>query len=188
MSGLDIVIWPDARLTQLGTPVDIITPESVQLLADMFDTMYDAPGRGLAAPQVGRSERIFVFDAGWKDGAPTPIACVNPEIIALSDDRLTGEEGCLSIPGVPMDIARAAQGHSTGMKRYMDDALAHQEIEDACRAPICVHATRSMSRSNWMSAPRSDRASGSTSRRKVFSSYLRPSVSSSSGGVNAWPT
>jgi peptide deformylase len=108
MSVLDIVIWPDARLTQVCTPVDIITPEIVQLMADMFDTMYDAPGRGLAAPQVGRSERIFVFDAGWKEGTPTPIACVNPQIIALSDERLTGEEGCLSIPGVPMDIDRAA--------------------------------------------------------------------------------
>lgn len=108
MSVLDIVLWPDARLTQVCDKVDIITPEIVQLMADMFDTMYDAPGRGLAAPQVGRSERIFVFDAGWKEGAPTPIACVNPEIIALSEDRLTGEEGCLSIPNVPMDIARAA--------------------------------------------------------------------------------
>jgi peptide deformylase len=109
MSVLDIVIWPDARLTRVCAPVPMITPEIVRLMADMFDTMYDAPGRGLAAPQVGRTERIFVFDAGWKSGSPTPIACVNPEIIALSEDRMTGEEGCLSIPNTPMDIERAAQ-------------------------------------------------------------------------------
>lgn len=109
MSVLRIVEWPDARLTHMCQPVGMITPELVALIADMFDTMYDAPGRGLAAPQVGRTERIFVFDAGWKDGTPTPIACVNPEIIALSGDRRTGEEACLSIPGVPMDIERATE-------------------------------------------------------------------------------
>ncbi len=104
MSVLDIVLWPDARLTRVCAPVDRITPELVTLIADMFDTMYDAPGRGLAAPQVGRFERIFVFDGGWKGGNPTPIACVNPEIVALSDARLTGEEGW------PVD-PRRANGH-----------------------------------------------------------------------------
>ena len=135
MSVLDIVIWPDARLTQICTPVSEITPEIGQLLADMFDTMYDAPGRGLAAPQVGRSERIFVFDAGWKTGTPTPIACVNPEIIALSDERLTGEEGCLSIPGVPMDIARAAEV----TLRWTDRTGTHERIFTGAEAVIVQH-------------------------------------------------
>ncbi len=109
MSILDIVLWPDPRLTAVCDPVPGISADIEGLIADMFDTMYDAPGRGLAAPQVGRTERIFVFDAGWKAGTPTPVACVNPEIVALSDERLIGEEGCLSIPGVPMDISRAAE-------------------------------------------------------------------------------
>lgn len=135
MSVLDIVIWPDARLTQICTPVLEITPEIEQLLADMFDTMYDAPGRGLAAPQVGRSERIFVFDAGWKTGTPTPIACVNPEIIALSDERLTGEEGCLSIPGVPMDIARAAEV----TLRWTDRTGTHERLFTGAEAVIVQH-------------------------------------------------
>ena len=135
MSVLDIVIWPDARLTQVCQPVEGITPGITQLIADMFDTMYAAPGRGLAAPQVGRSERIFVFDAGWKDGAPTPVACVNPEIIALSEDRLTGEEGCLSIPNTPMDIERAAQV----TLRWTDPEGTHERTFTGAEAVIVQH-------------------------------------------------
>ena len=135
MSLLDIVIWPDARLTRVCAPVPIITPKIVRLMADMFDTMYDAPGRGLAAPQVGRSERIFVFDAGWKEGNPTPIACVNPEIIALSEDRLTGEEGCLSIPDTPMDIERAAQV----TLRWTDVEGTHERTFSGAEAVIVQH-------------------------------------------------
>ena len=63
MSVLDIVTWPDARLTAVCAPVATRTPEIDQLIADMFETMYAARGRGLAAPQVGRTERIFVFDS-----------------------------------------------------------------------------------------------------------------------------
>ena len=85
MSVLDIVLWPDAGLSTQCVPVDAITPELEQLIADMFDTMYAAQGRGLAAPQVGRTERIFVFDANWKSGVPSPVVCVNPEILSVSE-------------------------------------------------------------------------------------------------------
>jgi peptide deformylase len=135
MSVLDIVVWPDVRLTQMCLPVDLITPEIVELVADMFDTMYDAPGRGLAAPQVGRTERIFVFDAGWKDGTPTPVACINPEIISLSETQLTGEEGCLSIPGVPMDISRAAEV----TLRWTDVEGIHERSFTGAEAVIVQH-------------------------------------------------
>jgi len=135
MSVLEIVKWPDARLTQMCQPVGIITPELVTLMADMFDTMYDAPGRGLAAPQVGRTERIFVFDAGWKEGAPTPVACVNPQIVALSEDRKTGEEGCLSIPNVPMDIERAAEV----TLRWTDLEGMHERTFTGAEAVIVQH-------------------------------------------------
>ncbi|MCX8226311.1 MAG: peptide deformylase [Sulfitobacter sp.] len=135
MSLLDIVVWPDVRLTQMCLPVDHITPEIVELVADMFDTMYDAPGRGLAAPQVGRAERIFVFDAGWKDGTPTPVACINPEIISLSETQLTGEEGCLSIPGVPMDISRAAEV----TLRWTDVEGIHERSFTGAEAVIVQH-------------------------------------------------
>jgi peptide deformylase len=135
MSVLDIVVWPDVRLTQMCLPVDLITPEIVELVADMFDTMYDAPGRGLAAPQVGRTERIFVFDAGWKDGTPTPVACINPEIISLSETQLTGEEGCLSIPGVPMGISRAAEV----TLRWTDVEGIHERSFTGAEAVIVQH-------------------------------------------------
>lgn len=103
-----IVFWPDPVLRRACAPVD--APDTVaDLIRDMFDTMYDAPGRGLAAPQIGVSARVFVMDAGWKTGTPTPIAMINPEILWRSDDRITGAEGCLSIPGVMADVERFSE-------------------------------------------------------------------------------
>jgi peptide deformylase len=74
----------------------------------MLQTMYAAPGRGLAAPQVGETCRMFVMDVAWKTGAPDPVICVNPVIIEASDVLQTRDEGCLSIPDVPMPITRPA--------------------------------------------------------------------------------
>ncbi|WP_323780487.1 peptide deformylase [Thalassovita sp.] len=105
MSVLPILKWPDPRLSQLCDPVG--ADEDVdQLISDMLETMYDAPGRGLAAPQVGVMKRIFVMDCGWKDGDMTPVICINPEFVTRSDDLVTGEEGCLSIPDAPADVTR----------------------------------------------------------------------------------
>ena len=72
----------------------------------MLETMYAAPGRGLAGPQVGVLRRIFVMDCTWKEGAPTPRICLNPQILAASDRLAVMTEGCLSIPGVPASVAR----------------------------------------------------------------------------------
>jgi peptide deformylase len=69
--------------------------------------MYAAPGRGLAAPQVGHVLRLFVMDVAWKDGAHEPFVCINPEIVERSGDTVTGPEGCLSIPGVTAEVPRA---------------------------------------------------------------------------------
>ena len=135
MSVLDIVTWPDARLTAVCAPVATRTPEIDRLIDDMFDTMYAAPGRGLAAPQVGRTERIFVFDAGWKEGTPTPVACINPQIVSLSDTRAIGEEGCLSIPGVPMDIARTTEV----TLRWTDADGTHERKFTGAEAVIVQH-------------------------------------------------
>ncbi|TMM52967.1 peptide deformylase [Sulfitobacter sabulilitoris] len=107
MSVLPILKWPDPRLRETCAPVEAITPEIDRLAADMLETMYDAPGRGLAGPQVGAMVRIFVIDAGWKSGVPAPQVFVNPEIIALSEVRQTGEESCLSIPRETMLVSRA---------------------------------------------------------------------------------
>ncbi len=109
MSVLPIVLWPDPRLTDTCVPVEEITPEIETLAADMLETMYAAPGRGLAAPQVGSTHRIFVMDAGWKEGKSDPLVCINPMLQELSEERVTNTEGCLSIPGVSAEISRPAQ-------------------------------------------------------------------------------
>jgi peptide deformylase len=106
MAVLPILRWPDARLGQVCAPV---TGDVTGLAADMLDTMYDAPGRGLAAPQVGVLKRLFVMDVAWKTGAPDPLVCINPEILWASETRAEGAEGCLSIPGPTTVVSRATQ-------------------------------------------------------------------------------
>jgi len=94
---LPIVLWPDPRLRETCAPVTDLADVQT-LAADMLETMYDAPGRGLAAPQVGVMVRMFVMDAGWKEGKSDPLVCINPMFQEISEDRVAGEEGCLSIP------------------------------------------------------------------------------------------
>ncbi|WP_417207491.1 peptide deformylase [Antarctobacter sp.] len=108
MSLLPILKWPDPRLAQPCAPVT--DPKAVEsLVTDMFETMYDAPGRGLAAPQVGVMQRLFVMDAGWKEGDMTPLVCLNPTIMSATDAKTTVTEGCLSVPGVTADVTRPAE-------------------------------------------------------------------------------
>ncbi len=109
MSVLEILMWPDPRLAQICAPLDAITPEIEQLAADMLETMYAAPGRGLAGPQVGAMVRIFVMDVGWKEGRPDPLVCINPMLQEIGEDRATNTEGCLSIPGVSAEVSRPSQ-------------------------------------------------------------------------------
>ncbi|KIN62323.1 Peptide deformylase [Sulfitobacter noctilucicola] len=109
MTVLPILTWPDARLTETCAPVEKITPEIEALTADMLETMYAAPGRGLAAPQVGVMQRIFVMDTGWKEGKSDPIICINPMLQEVSEERQSNDEGCLSIPGVMANVSRPAQ-------------------------------------------------------------------------------
>ena len=106
MAVLAARLWPDPVLSRVAEPVTE-SAAARGLAADMLDTMYHAPGRGLAAPQVGVSLRVFVMDATWKEGAPAPQVFVNPVIVSRSDDLATGPEGCLSIPGITTAIARA---------------------------------------------------------------------------------
>lgn len=103
---LQILRWPDPRLSQ-HCATAVLDDDLRQLASDMFETMYAAPGRGLAAPQVGRLVRLFVMDVTWKDGARSPQAFVNPKVVEFSTARVTGPEGCLSIPGPVTDIDRA---------------------------------------------------------------------------------
>jgi peptide deformylase len=106
MSVLEILRWPDARLNQVCAPVAEITPDIEALAQDLLETMYAAPGRGLAAPQVGAMIRMFVMDVDWKVGDASPMVFINPTIEAVSETDATIGEGCLSIPDVSMDITR----------------------------------------------------------------------------------
>jgi peptide deformylase len=106
MTVLPILHWPDPCLSTPCTPASQ-TDAVRKLAADMLETMYAAPGRGLAAPQVGLPIRLFVMDVTWKEGTPAPRICLNPEILWRSDTTATGIEGCLSIPGITTDITRA---------------------------------------------------------------------------------
>jgi peptide deformylase len=103
-----ILIHPDPRLKKLCDPVAEITDEVRQLAADMLETMYDAPGIGLAAPQVGVTRRLIVMDCN-KEGPPEPLALVNPQVIWSSEDQTVYEEGCLSIPDIYNDVTRPAE-------------------------------------------------------------------------------
>ena len=102
-----IVLHPDARLKKKSVEVESITDAFIKLADDMMETMYDAPGIGLAAPQIGVLERLIVMDCAKKEcEEPDPIIMVNPIITASSAEKSVYEEGCLSIPEHFAEITR----------------------------------------------------------------------------------
>ncbi|MFV0410736.1 MAG: peptide deformylase [Paracoccus sp. (in: a-proteobacteria)] len=104
-----ILLHPDPRLKKVCEPIARITPEIETLAADMLATMYDAPGVGLAGPQVGALSRIFVMDAQRDPEAePRPMVLINPEITWESEQQSVYEEGCLSIPDQYAEVTRPA--------------------------------------------------------------------------------
>ena len=106
--------YGDPVLRKKAEPVASVTPEIRELIASLFDTMYRERGIGLAAPQVGVSQRIFVVDVEAEEGERTKLALVNPTI-TLSAGTVVGEEGCLSIPGIHADVKRHAEVTLEGM-------------------------------------------------------------------------
>lgn len=108
MTVLPVVRWPDPRLKARCAPVGAVTDALRRLAADMLETMYAAPGRGLAGPQVGALLRLFVMDPTWREGRPDPLVAIDPEIVPLGPALATGPEGCLSIPGVLAEVTRPA--------------------------------------------------------------------------------
>ncbi len=106
MALLPILHYPDPRLREVAKPVTEITPEILKLIDDMAETMYDAPGCGLAANQVGVMLRIFVIDTAGEDEPSDLRVYINPEILEL-DGVQVWEEGCLSFPGATEEIKRA---------------------------------------------------------------------------------
>lgn len=108
MAVRQLLQWPDPRLMQVCAPIEV-GADLTTLAADMLDTMYDANGRGLAGPQIGVMQRIFVMDITWKEARRAPQVLINPEIVAVSEAHVGGEEGCLSIPDTPLEVARPAE-------------------------------------------------------------------------------
>jgi peptide deformylase len=136
MSKLEIITVPDPVLKQVAQPVEKIDEAVLHQIDDMFETMYAAPGIGLAANQVGKLNRIFVMDVTYRDKeAPRqPIAMINPEIVWKSEDISVMEEGCLSIPGQYADVERPA----VVRVRYLDQKGEFQEMEVSELASHCV--------------------------------------------------
>ncbi|MEX0387086.1 peptide deformylase [Spiribacter onubensis] len=104
MAKREILQYPDERLRTRARPVETIDDRVRELVSDMFETMYDAPGIGLAATQIDVHERIVVMDVS-EDGSE-PMALINPEIVHRADSREIAEEGCLSIPGYADNVER----------------------------------------------------------------------------------
>jgi peptide deformylase len=104
-----LVNLPDPRLRLKSEPVDKITDEIRKLAEDMLETMYDAPGVGLAAIQIGVPKRLVVMDTSKKEEERRPVVLVNPEITWASEEKSTYEEGCLSIPEYYEEVERPAR-------------------------------------------------------------------------------
>jgi peptide deformylase len=132
----DIISIPDKRLRVVSEPVAKITPEVRALAEDMFETMYDAPGIGLAAIQVAVPLRLITMDLAKKEGEKAPRVFINPEILSKSEDFSVYEEGCLSIPEYYEEVERAA----TVRVRFMDlDGKVHEEDAEGLFATCIQH-------------------------------------------------
>lgn len=104
-----ILIHPDPRLRKACEPIASISTEMGKLAEDMLETMYDAPGVGLAAPQIGITKQLIVLDCEKAPHAPRPLVMFNPEITWSSEDLSIYEEGCLSIPDQYAEVERPAE-------------------------------------------------------------------------------
>jgi peptide deformylase len=121
----EIIILPDKRLRLVSQPTKANDPELRALVDDMFETMYEAPGIGLAAIQVGVPKRVIVMDLAKKDDPKAPLVIINPQVLWRSDEKAIYEEGCLSIPEFYEEVERPAQVRV----RFLDLSGAEQEME-----------------------------------------------------------
>lgn len=131
MQKLDLVLFPDEGLREVCAPIPEMTDDLDRLIDDMFYTMYDAPGIGLAAPQVAVQQRVIVVDVS--EDKNQPIALINPEIIR-STGQITWEEGCLSLPGIYAHVDRPSDILVRAMNR--DGEMIEMEAYDLMA--ICI--------------------------------------------------
>jgi peptide deformylase len=134
MAILPIITAPDPRLKQIAAPVEKVDGEVRKLMADMLETMYAAPGIGLAAPQVGVLKRVIVLDLARDDEEPQPLKMANPEVVWVSDDDAVYNEGCLSLPEHYADVARPA----ACKVRYLDEQNEIRILEAEGLLATCV--------------------------------------------------
>ncbi|HHL45610.1 MAG TPA: peptide deformylase [Gammaproteobacteria bacterium] len=131
MALLPILHYPDVRLRKIAKPVDEVTDEIRRLIDDMFETMYDAPGIGLAATQVNVHQRLLVADIS--EHKDQPLVFINPNLLSLDGEELT-EEGCLSVPGIYEPVKRASRIKVSALDRSGD----HFELEAEGMLAVCI--------------------------------------------------
>lgn len=132
MALLNILKFPDKRLFKVARPVAVVDERIRTLVRDMAETMYDAPGVGLAATQVDVHERVVVIDVSEdRNGL---IALINPEIVWASEERKLNEEGCLSVPGIYDNVERAERVRV----RALDENGVSREIEAEGLLAVCI--------------------------------------------------
>jgi len=132
MALLPILTYPDPRLHTVAKPVQAVDARIRGLVADMLETMYDANGIGLAATQVDVHDRLIVIDVS--EERDQPMVLINPEILWASDDRLVGDEGCLSVPGIYDGVARSRSVRV----RCLDGEGQPREIEAEGVLAVCI--------------------------------------------------
>jgi len=134
MAMLPIIVAPDPRLKRTAKPVKKVDSEIRRLMDDMLETMYAAPGIGLAAPQVGVLKRVIVLDLAREDETPRPLMMANPELLWLADEDATYNEGCLSVPEHYADVARPAACRV----RYIDHENEIRELAAEGLLATCI--------------------------------------------------
>jgi peptide deformylase len=134
MALLPIIVAPDPRLKVKCGNVKEVTDDVRQFMDDMLETMYDAPGIGLAAPQVGVTTRIIVVDVSKNQNGNQPYKMINPEIIWRSDQVVDYEEGCLSLPDQYAQVKRPDEIHL----QYIDPDGAEQHLETSGILATCI--------------------------------------------------
>ena len=134
MAILPIITAPDPRLQRQAKPVEKVDAAVRRLMDDMLETMYAAPGIGLAAPQVGVLKRVIVVDCAKADEKPQPYKLANPEILWQSEELLTNNEGCLSLPEHYADVTRPAEVKV----RYLDEQNEIRELHAKGLLATCI--------------------------------------------------
>ncbi|MEP3046681.1 MAG: peptide deformylase [Roseibium sp.] len=134
MTKRSIITIPDPVLREVCAPIEAVDDDIRQLADDMLETMYDAPGIGLAASQIGILKRIFVLDVAKEDAPKEPMVFINPKIVWSSEEQSVYQEGCLSIPDFYEDVERPSEVTI----RFLNRDGAEQEVKAGELLATCI--------------------------------------------------